>query len=224
MRSDPTILGFDTSAAHCAAALLQGDAVYGERVVEMARGQGEALMPLLEETLGARGLRLSDLDALAVGIGPGNFTGIRIGVSAARGLGLALGIPAIGVSMFDVMAFRTMGDSVLVSLPAPRNEVYVQPFRRGRPAGEARVIDLDAPPKDLQMSFGMFIVGHRAGELARAFEASSLDAALEDIPRRLCLIAAQRLSEASSFPRPAPLYIRPADAAPSRVAAPKIIG
>ncbi len=222
-RPEPTVLAFDTSAAHCAVALLHNDAVYGETLVPMKRGQAEALMPLLDATLNSRGLAYSDLDAIAVGVGPGNFTGIRISVSAARGLALSLGIPAIGVTTFEVMAFQHMGNSVLVSLEAPRGQAYVQPFRRGLPAGEARLIDPEAPPRDLQMSFGMDVIGHRADEIAKGFEASFHEARIDDLPRRLCLIADAKLSNGAAIAAPTPLYIRPPDAAPSSDPPPVIL-
>ena len=90
MASDPLVLGFDTSAAHCAAALVRGDEIFASKALQMSRGQAEHLMPLLEEVLASAGVSWSDLDAIGVGIGPGNFTGIRISVSAARGLALGL--------------------------------------------------------------------------------------------------------------------------------------
>ena len=99
MPSDtPLILGFDTSAAHCAAALLSGETIVAVAAEEMARGQGERIMVLLEEVLSQGGVGWAALSALGVGTGPGNFTGIRISVSAARGLALGLGIPAVGVT------------------------------------------------------------------------------------------------------------------------------
>ena len=101
MASDTLIVAFDTSAAHCAAALLSGDRVLAARAEEMGRGQAERLMPLLEEMLADAGAAWRDLARIGVGVGPGNFTGIRISVSAARGLALALGVPAIGVTTFD---------------------------------------------------------------------------------------------------------------------------
>jgi tRNA threonylcarbamoyl adenosine modification protein YeaZ len=116
--SEPIILGFDTSAAHCAAALLCGDRVLVSRREEMTRGQAERLMPLLEECLSDAGFGWSDLTAIGVGIGPGNFTGIRIAVSAARGLALALDIPAVGVDGFDA---REKPGSV-PGVPAPRDQ------------------------------------------------------------------------------------------------------
>lgn len=70
----------------------------------MAKGQAERLFPLLEEVLAEAGLSWSDIDAIGVGIGPGNFTGVRISVAAARGLSLSLGIPAVGVPATEAAA------------------------------------------------------------------------------------------------------------------------
>ena len=92
------ILAFDTSGPHCAAALLEDGQITAARCEEMAKGQAERLMPLLEEILTEAGRDWRALDRIGVGVGPGNFTGIRISVSAARGLALGLGVPAIGVS------------------------------------------------------------------------------------------------------------------------------
>ena len=104
MRLNPTLLAFDTSAAHCAAALLSGGRIVRAVHEDMTRGQAERLMPMLEELLANEGAVWEELDAIAVGVGPGNFTGIRIGVSAARGLAMSLAIPAIGVSTFKLRA------------------------------------------------------------------------------------------------------------------------
>lgn|GEM_PF-63947 len=104
MPDDLRVLGFDTSAAHCAAAVICGDRLLAQRVEPMTKGQAERLFPLLEEVLAEAGLAWSDLDAIGVGIGPGNFTGIRISVAAARGLALSLGIPAAGVSATEAAA------------------------------------------------------------------------------------------------------------------------
>lgn len=88
----------------------------------MATGQAERLLRLIEEMLAAADVHWHDLSAIGVGTGPGNFTGIRIGVSAARGLALGLGIPAIGVSGFEALGD---GPGTLVSLPAPRGQVWL---------------------------------------------------------------------------------------------------
>jgi len=122
----PTILAFDTSAAHCAAALLLGDQIVS-RVDEMAKGQAEHLMPMLEEMLASADLQWADLDGIGVGVGPGNFTGIRIALSAARGLALGLGKPAIGVNGFDARAFQE-SLPYTATIPAPRQQSYAQTF------------------------------------------------------------------------------------------------
>ncbi|WP_147108007.1 tRNA (adenosine(37)-N6)-threonylcarbamoyltransferase complex dimerization subunit type 1 TsaB [Tateyamaria sp. syn59] len=120
----PLILGFDTSAAHCTAALLRGDALLAAVGEDMARGQAERLMGLLEEVLTGQGVAWTDLDALAVGTGPGNFTGIRIGVSAARGLALGLGCTAYGVTGFEARALLAPVGTT-IAIPAPRDMVYI---------------------------------------------------------------------------------------------------
>jgi tRNA threonylcarbamoyl adenosine modification protein YeaZ len=122
--TEPLILGFDTSASHCAAALIRGDTVLCATGEAMAKGQAERLMDLLGETLTAQGVTWHDLTAIGVGTGPGNFTGIRIGVSAARGLALGLGIPAYGVTGFEARD-RLAPAGTTVAIPAPRNMIYI---------------------------------------------------------------------------------------------------
>lgn len=117
------ILAFDTSGPWCAAALLRGTDVIAAIREDMTRGQAERLMPLLEEMLKDHNCDWANLTRIGVGIGPGNFTGIRIAVSAARGLALGLAIPAIGVSGFDALRRGSHGTAVL---PAPREMAYVQ--------------------------------------------------------------------------------------------------
>ncbi|MEL6451464.1 MAG: tRNA (adenosine(37)-N6)-threonylcarbamoyltransferase complex dimerization subunit type 1 TsaB [Pseudomonadota bacterium] len=124
MTQAPLILGLDTTAGHCAAALAHGDRVLAVQGEDMARGQAERLMGLLQEVLAAGGADWADLTALAVGVGPGNFTGIRIGVSAARGLALGLGIPAYGVTGFEARGLLAPAGRT-VAIPAPRDMVYV---------------------------------------------------------------------------------------------------
>ena len=126
MLPDRKILAFDTSAAHCAAALLLGDRVI-TRVDEMAKGQAEHLMPMLEEMLAAENLTWRDLNGIGVNVGPGNFTGIRISLAAARGLALGLGKPAIGVNGFAARAHQE-GYPYTATIPAPRGHSYIQTF------------------------------------------------------------------------------------------------
>ena len=212
------ILAFDTSGPYCTAALLAGETVIATLTEEMSRGQAERLMPLLEECLARGGAGWRDLGAVAVGIGPGNFTGTRIAVSAARGLALGLGIPAVGVSGFEALALGEGKGPVLVVLPAPRDRAYVQLLIDGVPASDPALIDPADPPHDLPVGAETRTIGHRASDLARH---SGLDAAeinptdIPDRAERIARIALWRLADETRSPdRPAPLYVRPADAAP----------
>ncbi len=189
MGSDTPVLAFDTSAAHCAAALLfEGRCV--TRAEAMARGQAERLMPLLQELLEQEGLRFADLARIGVGTGPGNFTGIRIAVSAARGLGLALEIPVVGVSCLQ--ALRTASGQESAAIAAPRGMAYVQ-------SG-------DGAPQLLPVS-------------AVPTPAAWLGAPAELV----AAIAALARATQVPAPPPAPLYLRPADAAPARDAPPCLL-
>ncbi|MBN2759417.1 MAG: tRNA (adenosine(37)-N6)-threonylcarbamoyltransferase complex dimerization subunit type 1 TsaB [Rhodobacteraceae bacterium] len=198
MPSDALVLGFDTSAAHCAAALVSGDRVLAQAQEDMAKGQAERLMPLLEEVLAQGGAAWSDLAAIGVGIGPGNFTGIRISVAAARGLSLGLGVPAIGVSVFDARA-HGLPRPLSVVEDAKRGMVYVQSFGP------------DSAPS-LSALEDVVISGHVTGTGAVLLGSLPL-APVMPLAVAIAQIAGNRL--ATPQPRPAPLYLRAPDAAPS---------
>lgn len=211
MPSDPCILAFDTTAAHCAAALLSGGQIVAQKQEDMARGQAERLIPLLEEILATAGKDWRDLDALAVGVGPGNFTGIRISVSAARGLALGLGIPAIGVSIFEARA-EGLPRPLCVVEDARRGEVYMQKFS-------------DEAEDPVLMGRAEL-----ASKVDAALVGSAADGAVTGLPvleARYSLAAAIARVAARKFatpqPRPAPLYIRAADAAPGADLPPKVL-
>lgn len=103
MASKPYILSIDTSAAFCAAVVFSGETLLAERSQEMSRGQAEALMPMVTDVLQEAQVDWSQLAAIACCTGPGNFTGIRLGISAARAIAFARAIPAIGVGAFEAM-------------------------------------------------------------------------------------------------------------------------
>ena len=203
--ADPLILGFDTSAAHCAAAVVSGSRVLVHRSEPMPTGQAERLMPLLEEVLTEAGTDWRSLSAIGVGIGPGNFTGVRISVAAARGLALALNIPAIGVSTLEAMAFGTAGP-VIVQLDARRGQVYRQRFDVHGPHAPGLYQADDPAPG----ASGATAIGDLAQALAQHIGGAPASQA-HDLAAAIALIAAMR--HGTPQPRPAPLYLRPADAA-----------
>lgn len=188
-----TLLAFDTSAAHCAAAVLSDDRVAAHRHEPMEKGQAERLLPLLEELLAEAGLTWADLDAIAVGTGPGNFTGVRIAVAAARGLALSLGIPAIGVTRLEALA-HGLPRPLWVVEDAKRGEVYAQRFDAADGAAQLtrlEALTLDAPT---------------AG--------NALPDPLPSLPVAEAIARCAATRADTPQPRPAPFYLRGADAAP----------
>lgn len=210
------VLAFDTSAAHCAAALVVGEKTI-LRKDDMAKGQAEHLMPMLEDMLREGGIGWCDLAAIGVGIGPGNFTGIRIGVSAARGLALGLNKPAVGVSMLEAQTYglRDFGP-VLSVVDARQGKIYAQ-FFDGEVAHPPTLYAAGQWPK-IPSDQQLRVVGHRAYAFDGASTAISPFRPVEAMAH-IALIRAKN----GDVARPAPLYLRPADAAPTRDAAPLII-
>ena len=195
------LLVFDATAGRCAVAVFDGARCVIERGDAMTRGHAERLFPLIGECLAAAGLTYQDLGAIAVCTGPGNFTGARIGVAAARGLALSLGAPSIGVDRFDATADGTTGD-LCIRLEARGGAVHLAKYRDGVAIGAAETVqaaDIDA-----------FIGDTPVLEVA--------EADLGAIAR----VALRRLAEGGQ-PRPAPRYLKPANAALPADAPPPIL-
>jgi tRNA threonylcarbamoyladenosine biosynthesis protein TsaB len=212
--SGPLVLAFDTSAAHCAAALLSGERVLAQAEEAMATGQAERLFPMFEAVLAEGGAAWRDLSGIGVGTGPGNFTGVRLAVAAARGLALGLGIPAIGIPAFEALAWGRA--DVLAVRDARLGAVHLQGFGAGAFGPATLPLDGPLPP----VAPGTAVVGDLAAEVA-ARTGGRAEAPLAPLAVAIGRIALARL--ATPQPRPAPLYLRPPDAAPSREAAPVIL-
>ena len=201
MRPSPLILAFDTSAPHVVAALVLGDKVLAQRDEAMNKGQAERLFPLLEELLRESNCAWSDLTAIGVGTGPGNFTGIRISVSAARGLALSLKIPAVGVSSFEAQAVG-LSRPVVSIIDARRDQVYLQTLTN-KTASQPELVSMDHAKMCCQ---GQTTIG----------PSSTVNAVA------IAQIAADRYLD-GDLKRPAPLYVRAPDASPPRDPAPVIL-
>jgi tRNA threonylcarbamoyl adenosine modification protein YeaZ len=170
----------------------------------MHKGQAERLFPLLEDVLSKAGKNWQDLDAIGVCVGPGNFTGVRISVASARGLSLSLGIPAVGVSKLEAMAYGSNGPIASV-LDARRDRVYVQRFQDAQALGEPEMLALLDIYSPLEEEAVFHVI---ADEELAIPKAQPVDGIVTAVGR----IAAIRYKK--DIPRPAPQYLRAADAAP----------
>ncbi|HUX72878.1 MAG TPA: tRNA (adenosine(37)-N6)-threonylcarbamoyltransferase complex dimerization subunit type 1 TsaB [Steroidobacteraceae bacterium] len=123
------ILAFDASTEACSAALLEGGACI-ERYAELGSGHSERLIAMIDEVLAEGGTGLALLDGIAVGIGPGAFTGVRIGVAVAQGLAFGAKRRVLALSTLEALAFAAAGaEPVLACLDARMAEVYWACFR-----------------------------------------------------------------------------------------------
>lgn len=145
------LLAFDTATAAITAAVHDGSRVVGEAEATGAMAHGEQLAPTIEAAMHQAGVAMSDLTGVAVGVGPGPFTGLRVGVVTALTLGSTLGLRTHGVCTLDVIAAEVDGESeFLVATDARRKEIY---WARYAADEHARVVRLDGPhvmaPADL---------------------------------------------------------------------------
>ena len=131
------VLAIDTALAACSAAVL--DTAYGGIVASeslpMQRGHAEALLPLLQRVMQQAGFGFADIDRIAVTTGPGSFTGLRVGIAAARGIALAAKKPAVGLSTLSAYAAPHIASDerfpVVAAIDARHNHVYLQVFAAG---------------------------------------------------------------------------------------------
>ncbi|WP_127091396.1 tRNA (adenosine(37)-N6)-threonylcarbamoyltransferase complex dimerization subunit type 1 TsaB [Aquabacter cavernae] len=216
------ILALDTALTACSVAVLnlETDSVVAGDSVFMERGHAEALVPMVEQVLRDARLHFSDFDRIAVTVGPGSFTGLRVGISAARGFALVAGKPAVGVTTLAALAtpFLAFDDSlpVLAAIDARHGHVFMQMFGTGgRTLIAPRIASTKEAARAAAMG-GVRLVGSGAGLVADAWPPG------EQAPVSCETLAAPdiawiaRLGAAAdpATAEPKPLYLRPPDAKP----------
>ncbi|MBU2136401.1 MAG: tRNA (adenosine(37)-N6)-threonylcarbamoyltransferase complex dimerization subunit type 1 TsaB [Alphaproteobacteria bacterium] len=205
------VLALDTCLDACSLAVLDGGAVRAQASHPMGRGHQEAIAPLAQTVMAQAGLAFSELERIGVTIGPGSFTGLRVGLAFAKGLGAALSIPVVGVGTLAALA-EPLGDELAFSvIDARRGQVYLQAFSDGRPLMAPDALDVaTAAARVAELSGGRdaVLAGSGAALLAdlmpgaRIVEGPACDPA-----------AVARLAAAQTNPAPPrPLYLRAPDA------------
>jgi len=131
------LLALDTALAACSAAVLDtaSGGIVATESLAMTRGHAEALMPLVARVMQTSGMAFRDLDRIVVTTGPGSFTGMRVGIAAARGFGVATKVPVVGVTTLSAYAAPYLGaddrSPVIVVIDARHSHVYLQAFATG---------------------------------------------------------------------------------------------
>ena len=127
------MLALETTGSACSVALWRDGGVVARRFEAMTRGHAERLVPMIGEVLAEAGVTAEAVDRLAVTVGPGAFTGLRVGLATARGLALATGRPLVGVTTFEAIAHALplesrRGRSLLVAVDSRRTELFLRLF------------------------------------------------------------------------------------------------
>ncbi len=217
------ILAFDTCMTACSAAVSRK--VNGtwrlagvEKILD--RGHAEAIMPMVMTVMEEAGLAFSELDRIAVTIGPGSFSGVRIGVAAARGIALASGAPLVGLTSLAVMAAQARGEFEIgrhahfsIAHDARRGQVYFGLFDEdGRSPVAAELLSPEMA--SARLGDGAAVAGSGAALVATAHPEHGLRAVLPALLPNARALAQLALAATVSQEPVRPLYLRPPDAKP----------
>ena len=215
------VLAIDTALGACAAAVLDtaAGAIIAHESQAMQRGHAEALMPLVKRVMESAGSTFADLDRIAVTTGPGSFTGLRVGIAAARGLGLASGKPVVGLTTLAAYAAPLIAADdtlpVVAAIDARHDNVYLQVFG---PGGRTIVPPRLAPLREalrVAATGAPRLTGNAAEALAAIWpRAERLPTAVEQHAAPDIDWVARLGAAADETAPPKPLYLRPPDAQP----------
>lgn len=209
------LLAMDTATSAVTAALVAGEEVVASRTELDARRHTEILMPLIAELFAQSGVARSEVDGLVVGVGPGPFTGLRVGITTAMTLSHVLSRPVHGVCSLDAIAHQVLAgpgapEDFVVATDARRKEVYWARYTGGDRVGDPAV----HKPDELPAQVRDLPVAGRGGQLypgafGEPLPVSDVDAA------HLGLFAASRLADGAQLLPLQPMYLRQPDAVPS---------
>jgi tRNA threonylcarbamoyladenosine biosynthesis protein TsaB len=213
------VLAVDTTSERESVALVEGGAVRGEVRLRTRDGHSQRVLPAIEFLLRAAGLRGTEVEGFAVAVGPGSFTGLRVGLSTVQGLALAAGRPCLGVSTLDVLAAEAAGEAPIVVAVvdgARTDQVFAALYdAQARRLDEPRAETLDALLARVTgpaVFVGDGALRHRDAIRARHPEARFAKGELY-LAGMLGRMAEPRLAAGEGVPPGAlrPLYLRPAE-------------
>ncbi|WP_372782272.1 tRNA (adenosine(37)-N6)-threonylcarbamoyltransferase complex dimerization subunit type 1 TsaB [Phenylobacterium sp.] len=203
------VLGLDTCLSSCSVAVLDGERVVASAREVMARGHQERLAPMARDAMAEAGLAFDRLERIGVTVGPGSFTGLRVGIAFAKGLALALDLPAVGIGTLEALAAEAEG-LVFPAIDARRGQLYLQAFEDGRALMAPDALTAEtAAARIAELSQGrpFTLVGSGAALLADLAPGARIIAAEGADARHVARLAARR------EPGPLkPLYLRAPDA------------
>ncbi|MFH8797821.1 tRNA (adenosine(37)-N6)-threonylcarbamoyltransferase complex dimerization subunit type 1 TsaB [Streptomyces sp. NPDC017941] len=204
------LLALDTATPAVTVALHDGTAVIAASSQVDARRHGELLLPAVDRVLADAGLRLDAVTAVVAGIGPGPYTGLRVGLMTADTFGLALGVPVYGVCTLDGLAYASGIEDgpFVVATDARRKEVYWARYENARTRTGGPAVDR---PADIAAEVaGLPAVGAGAALYPDTF--TDVRGPEHVAAAALASLAAEKLAAGAELPEPRPLYLRRPDA------------
>lgn len=219
---NPMVLAFDCSTQACSVAVVIDGVTRARKIMAATRGQAEILMPMIVDTLAEARIAWADIDLIGVTIGPGSFTGLRIGLAVARGLAVATGRPVAGVPTTLVVAHSVppaerVGRTVLALIDGKRDDLFVQSFSGDlTPLSDIKALR----PDMISQSFpgALVLAGDGSSAFPESERATYATASSYPDVEILAALAEQSWREGRALP-PRPIYIRPPDVTlPSGVA------
>lgn len=211
------LLVIDTALGACTAAVFQDGRPLAVRFEPMTKGHQERLGGLIRDVMAEPGGGLDSLDRIGVTVGPGSFTGLRVGLAFAQGLGAALDRPVVGISALDALAasLEEATGPVAALIDARRGQVYARLFANGAPLGPDEALSLEEAARRIgEIGPDVALVGNGAAVLAEAFsdlKFARMDDRVAPSPEALARLAAA--ADPATHP-PRPLYLRAPDATP----------
>ena len=203
----------DTCLGACSTALLSGGELIASRSEPMTRGHQERLAPMVRDMMREAGAAFGELDRIGVTIGPGSFTGLRVGLAFAKGLALALDRPCVGVGTLEALAGSVKIDGVKSAvIDAGRGNLYAQIFEGIAPLTAPDILSIHAAGARLVEVCGardVCLVGPGAALLRPIAPSAALIELGAPSPESIV-----RLAAAAPAAPPVPLYLRPPDALP----------
>lgn len=173
----------------------------------MLQGHQERLAPLVSDIVTRSNVRFNDIDRIGVTVGPGSFTGLRVGLAFAKGMGLALDVPVIGLDSLEAIAASAPREGPgLALIDARRGQAYVRRFDGAKPAGPSEAITLDSLAQGVRPDW---IAGPGFGLAASIWPDASVDDRAAGDPVALARLAAE--ADPTAYP-PEPVYLRAPDA------------
>jgi tRNA threonylcarbamoyladenosine biosynthesis protein TsaB len=217
------VLAIDTALGACSAAVVDTNlnASLAVQSVEMERGHAEALVPMIAQVMQSAGVEFEELERIATTIGPGSFTGLRVGIAAARGIALAAGKPVVGVSTLDALTapFSTESETVpiVAALDARHGNFYLQMVGAGgRKLVSPRVVNVEQALQSCAIGL-VRIIGSGANLLASRWPVPNVPAPILVDPRSAPDIVWVARLGGKADPeksRPKPMYLKAPDAQP----------